>query len=59
MISQNPPFKKITRLGLPWWLSGKEPAYQCRGQGFNPWSRKIPHPTEQLSPCATNTEPVL
>ena len=21
--------------------------------------RKIPHATEQLSPCATNTEPVL
>ena len=27
--------------------------------GFNPWSGKIPHATEQLSPCATTTEPAL
>ena len=26
--------------GLPWWLSGKESAYQC--SGFNPWVGKIP-----------------
>ena len=24
-----------------------------------PWSGKIPHATEQLSPCATTTEPAL
>ena len=24
-----------------------------------PWSGKIPHAAEQLSPCATTTEPVL
>ena len=24
-------------LRLPWWLSGKEPACQCRRRGFNPW----------------------
>ena len=35
--------------GLPWWLSGKESACQCREHGFNLWSRKIPHATEQLS----------
>ena len=29
-------------VGLPWWLSGKESACQCRRHGFNPWSRKIP-----------------
>ena len=32
-------------VGLPWWLSGKEPACQCRRcrrQRFNPWVRKIP-----------------
>ena len=23
-------------LGLPWWLSGKESACQCRKHGFNP-----------------------
>ena len=31
-----------TSLGLPWWLSGKEFACQCRRWGFNPWVRKIP-----------------
>ena len=45
-------------MGLPWWLSGKEPACQCRRRGFNPWSGKIPRAAEQLSPCATNTEPL-
>ena len=28
--------------GLPWWLSGKESACQCRRCGFDPWVRKIP-----------------
>ena len=41
---------------LPWWSSGWEPACQCRGPGFNPWSGKIPHAVRQLSPCATTTE---
>ena len=36
--------------GLPWWLSGKESACQCRRYGFDPWSGKIPHATEQLNP---------
>ena len=27
---------------LPWWLSGKEPACQCRRHRFNPWVRKMP-----------------
>ena len=27
---------------LPWWLSGKESACQCRRHGFNPWVNKIP-----------------
>ena len=34
---------------LPLWLSGKEFA----------GSRKIPHASEQLSPCAATIEPVL
>ena len=29
-----------------------------QGHRFEPWSRKIPHATEQLSLCATTTEPV-
>ena len=27
---------------LPWWLSGKEAACQCRRRRFNPWVRTIP-----------------
>ena len=30
-----------------------------QGIGFDPWSRKIPHAAEQLSPNAAATEPVL
>ena len=30
-----------------------------RSHGFEPWSGKIPHAAEQLSPCATTTELVL
>ena len=44
--------------GLTWWRSGWESACQCRGHRFDPWSGKIPHAAEQLSPCATTTEPV-
>ena len=28
--------------GLPWWLSGKEPACQHRSLRFDPWVGKIP-----------------
>ena len=27
---------------LPWWLSGKEPAWQCRRHRSDPWATKIP-----------------
>ena len=43
--------------GFPWWLTGEESACQCRRQGFEPWSRKIPHAEEQLSLFNTTTEP--
>ncbi|KAJ8790503.1 hypothetical protein J1605_004476 [Eschrichtius robustus] len=43
-------------VGLLWWHSGWESACQCRGHGFEPWSRNIPHAAEQLSPHATTTE---
>ena len=36
--------------GLHLWRSGWESACQCRGHGFEPWSRKIPHAAEQLGP---------
>ena len=42
--------------GLRWWRSGWESACQCRGHGIDPWSGKIPHAVEQLSPCAATTE---
>ena len=45
--------------GFPWWLSGKESACQCRRHGFDPWPRKIPHTTEQLTPFGKTTWPVL
>ena len=45
--------------GLPWWLSGKESACQCRRHVIDPWTGKIPHATEQLSPCTATAEPVL
>ena len=53
------PFNKRYIRGLTWWQSGWESACQCRGHGFEPWSGKIPHATEQLSLCATTTEPAL
>ena len=49
-------FKNIFE-GLPWWCSGWESACQCMWHGFEPWSGKIPHATEQLGPWATTTEP--
>ena len=45
--------------GLPWWLRGKEPACQCRGHRFDPWSRRIPPALERQSPCTTAVEHVL
>ena len=42
-------------MGLPWWLNGKESTCQCRRHGFDPWSRKLPHAVEQLSPYAPTT----
>ena len=35
--------------GLPWRFGGKESACSCRRHRFDPWSRKIPHASEQLS----------
>ena len=50
---------KSQSLGLPWWLSGKESAHQCRRLRFDPWSRKILHAKEQLTPLAVTVELVL
>ena len=32
----------LCHTGLLWWLSGKEPACQCRRRRFDPWVGKIP-----------------
>ena len=50
---------KRKRWGLPWWLSDKESACQCRRHGFKPWSGKIPRATGQLRSCTTTIERVL
>ena len=42
--------------GLPWWSSGWDFAYQCRGRRFHSWSGKISHAMGQLSPCTTTTD---
>ena len=44
---------------FPWWLGGEESACQCRRHRLEPWSRSIPHATEQLSTCTTTVEPGL
>ena len=41
---------KTKVLRLPWWLSGKEFAYQCRRHRFNPWSGNIPYVPQLLKP---------
>ena len=35
-------WKEVTQKMLPWWLSGKESACQCRRCSFDPWAGKIP-----------------
>ena len=38
------PWDSITQnvlMWVPWWLSGKESACQCRRHEFDPWVRKI------------------
>ena len=45
--------------GLPWWRSVENLPANAGDTGFEPWSGKIPHAAEQLSPCDTTTEPAL
>ena len=49
--TKNLPRQMKNNMRLPWRLSGKESACQCRRQGCNPWSRMIPHASEHLSLC--------
>ena len=40
--------------GLPWWLSGKESACQCRKLRFDSWVGKIPNGNTLQSSCLGN-----
>ena len=42
--------------GFPGGAVVKNPPANAGDHGFEPWSGKIPHAVEQLSPCATTTE---
>ena len=33
--------QKVFCIGFPWWLSGKESAYQCKKHGFDPWASLV------------------
>ena len=48
--------KKVPE-GLPGGAVVKNPAANAADTGLIPDSGKIPHASEQLSPCATTTEP--
>jgi len=51
--------KRWSYVGLWWWLSGRESTCEYSRHQFDPCSRMNPHASEQLSPCATATEPVF
>ena len=46
-------------VGFPGGAVVKNPPANAKGHRFEPWSGKIPHAAEQLSPYATATEPAL
>ena len=47
-------------LGFPGGSAVKNPPVNARDTGSIPdWGTKIPHATEQLSPCSTTTKPVV
>ena len=50
---------KKKQIRLPGWLSSKEFTSHGRRHRFDPGPRKIPHVSEQQSPCTTTTERVL
>ena len=59
VLLDKPGLSKMGLRGLHWWLRGKESICQGRRHRFESWVWKIPHAVEQLSPCATMTEPVI
>ena len=55
-VLQKKSLLRMIQSGASLWRSGEESTCQCRGHGFEPWSRKIPHAMEQLSLHVTTTE---
>lgn len=53
------PDAKDIKRGFPGWLSSTESICQAGDTGSVPGREKIPYASEQLSPRATTTEPVL
>ena len=51
--------KREFSLGFPGGAAVKNPPTNAGDTGSSPWSGKIPHAAEQLSPCTTITEPAL
>ena len=51
-------YKNVCDGGFPGGAMVNNPPANA-GDRFEPWSRKIPHAAEQLSPCTTTTEPTL
>ena len=50
-------FKQIK--GTPLVAQWLESICQCKRYGFDPWSQKIPHAADQLSPCTTTAKLLL
>ena len=53
------PARMLSVPQLPWCLSGKESACQCRRYGFDPGPERSHMPQSNLSWCATTTESML
>ena len=51
--------KKASLKDFPGGAVVDSPPANAGGPGFEPWSGRIPHAVEQLSPCATTTEPAF
>ena len=51
-------FESIKLISKMDFLGGTVPC-QCRGHGLDPWSRKIPHASEQLCLSGLTREPML
>ena len=52
-------FKILQDRDFPGGTVVKNPPANAGDTGLSPWSGKIPHAVEQLSPCITTTEPAL